>query len=102
MSLTVNAQDVTLTGVVTDVNNEPLIGVNVVQKGTTKGTITDNDGRYSFEATPNSTIVFTYIGFAKKEVVWDGKNPLNVTLSEDAELLDEVIVVGYGFRKKVI
>jgi TonB-linked SusC/RagA family outer membrane protein len=101
ISLAASAQDVMLTGVVTDVNNEPLIGVNVVQKGTTKGTITDIDGRYSFEATPNSTIVFTYIGFAKKEVVWDGRSRLNVTLSEDAELLDEVVVVGYGTQRKV-
>jgi len=67
MSLTVNAQDVTLTGVVTDVNNEPLIGVNVVQKGTTKGTITDNDGRYSFEATPNSTIVSPILVLLKRK-----------------------------------
>jgi hypothetical protein len=101
ISLAASAQDVTVTGVVTDVNNEPLIGVNVVQKGTTKGTITDIYGRYSFEATPNSTIVFTYIGFAKKEVVWDGRSRLNVTLSEDAELLDEVVVVGYGTQRKV-
>lgn len=95
-----SAQIRTLTGVVTDVNNEPLIGVNVVQKGTTNGTVTNYDGEFSFESDPNSTIVFTYIGFQEKEIVWDGRVPLNVTLIEDTELLDEVVVVGYGTQKK--
>lgn len=94
------AQDSTLSGVVTDVNNNPLIGVNVVQKGTAKGTITNYDGEFSFQAAPHSTIVFTYIGFAKQEVVWDGSSRLNITLHEDSELLEEVVVVGYGTQKK--
>jgi TonB-linked SusC/RagA family outer membrane protein len=97
---TVNAQDATLSGVVTDENKEPLLGVNVVQKGTSKGTITDNNGRFTFEAPPNSTIVFTYIGFAEQERIWDGKSILNVTLLEETELLDEVVVVGYGVMRK--
>lgn len=97
---TVNAQDTRLSGVVTDENSEPLIGVNVVQKGTSKGTITDNNGRFTFEATPNSTIVFTYIGFAEQERVWDGKSSLNIILIEEIELLDEVVVVGYGVMRK--
>lgn len=101
ISLTVSAQEATLSGVVTDVNNEPLIGVNVVQKGTSKGTVTDIDGSYSFQSTPNSTIVFTYIGFGQQEIVWDGSGKLNVILREDTELLDEVVVVGYGTSKKL-
>jgi TonB-linked SusC/RagA family outer membrane protein len=96
----VNAQDATLSGVVTDENNEPLIGVNVVQKGTVKGTITDQNGRFTFEATPNSTIVFTYIGFTEQERIWNGTSVLNITLLEESELLDEVVVVGYGVMKK--
>lgn len=88
-------------GTVVDAQGTPLIGVNVVQKGTAKGTITDVDGHYSFQATPNSTLVFTYIGFSEQQIVWDGKNPLNVTLIEDTELLDEVVVVGYGTSKKL-
>ncbi|HHV84421.1 MAG TPA: TonB-dependent receptor [Petrimonas sp.] len=96
-----HAQDATLSGVVTDVNNNPLIGVNVVQKGTAKGTITNYDGEFSFQAAPHSTIVFTYIGFAKQEVAWDGSSRLNVTLHEDSELLEEVVVVGYGTQRKV-
>lgn len=87
-------------GIVTDMQGTPLIGVNVVQKGTTNGTVTDLDGKFAFQATPNSMIVFTYIGFTKQEVAWDGKSSMNVTLSEDTELLDEVVVVGYGTQKK--
>ena len=63
VSFSLNAQNRTLSGVVTDVNNEPLIGVNVIEKGTTNGTVTNYDGEFEFEATANSTIVFTYIGF---------------------------------------
>ncbi len=100
-ALAINAQDATLSGVVRDVSNNPLIGVNVVQKGTTKGTITNHDGEFSFQATPHSTIVFTYIGFAKQEIAWDGNSRLNVTLLEDSELLEEVVVVGYGTAQKV-
>lgn len=99
--LTTNAQDATLSGTVRDVSNNPLTGVNVVQKGTAKGTITNLDGEFSFEATPHSTIVFTYIGFAKQKITWDGNSRLNVTLREDSELLEEVVVVGYGTQRKV-
>ncbi len=98
---TANAQDVTLSGVVTDTNSEPLIGVNVVEKGSTKGTVTDFDGEFSFKTAPNSTIVFSYIGFRELEVIWDGTSSLNITLHEDSELLDEIVVVGYGTAQKV-
>src|SRR5690554_6760294 len=100
VSFSLNAQNRTLSGVVTDVNNEPLIGVNVIEKGTTNGTVTNYDGEFEFEATANSTIVFTYIGFQDQEIVWDGRVPLNITLTEDTELLDEVVVVGYGTQRK--
>lgn len=99
--LSANAQDITLSGVVTDVNKEPLIGVNVVQKGTTKGTVTSYDGEFSFAATPGSTIILSYIGFQEHEVVWNGRIPLNITLHEDSELLEEFVVVGYGTQRKV-
>ncbi len=87
-------------GTVVDAQHAPLIGVNVVQKGTSNGTVTDVDGNFSFHVTPNSTIVFTYIGFTEQEVVWDGRSRLSITLSEDTELLDEVVVIGYGSVKK--
>ena len=96
----VYSQNNSLNGTVTDNSGIPLIGVNVVQKGTTKGTITNYDGEFSLEATPNSTIVFTYIGFAEQEIVWNGISPLNVVLDEDTELLNEIVVIGYGTQKK--
>lgn len=97
----IHAQDKPLKGTVTDVSGTPLIGVNVVEKGTTNGTVTNNNGEFSFIANPNATIIFSYIGFKEQEVTWNGRGNLNVTLHEDTELLDEVVVVGYGVQKKV-
>jgi len=98
--LSANAQDITLSGVVTDVNKEPLIGVNVVQKGTTKGTVTSYDGEFSFAATPGSTIILSYIGFQEHEVVWNGRIPLNITLHEDSELFGRSCRGGLWHTKK--
>ncbi|KAF5056218.1 TonB-dependent Receptor Plug Domain protein [anaerobic digester metagenome] len=95
------AQNSTLKGTVKDITGTPLIGVNVIQKGTTNGTVTDVDGNFSINVPANATIVFTYIGFSAQEVVWDGASAMNVVMHEDAELLDEVVVVGYGTQKKV-
>lgn len=78
----------------------PLAGVNVLEKGTTNGTTTDFDGKYSLEVKNGSTLVFSYIGFITQEVVYDGQMPLNISLNEDSELLGEVVVVGYGVQKK--
>ena len=95
------AQNSTLRGTVKDITGTPLIGVNVIQKGTTNGTVTDVDGNFSINVPANAAIVFTYIGFSAQEVVWDGASAMNVVMHEDAELLDEVVVVGYGIQKKV-
>lgn len=89
------------TGAVTDVNNEPLIGVNVVEKGTTNGTVTDIDGNFSLDVAGNSVIVFSYIGFTGQEVNWDGTSALKIVLHEDSEVLSELVVVGYGMQRKV-
>lgn len=94
------AQNRTVRGTVTDVNNEPLIGVNVVEKGTTNGTVTDINGNFSLSVTPNTTLVFSYVGFVSQEIVWSGTSPINVVLQDDTELLDEVVVVGYGTARK--
>lgn len=83
------SQNGTLRGKVTDVSQTPLIGVNVVEKGTTNGTITDINGNYTLSAPSGATIIFSYIGFATQEVQWDGKSVLNMILQEDTELLDE-------------
>lgn len=90
-----------LSGRVTDVQNEPLIGVNIVEKGTSNGTVTDIDGRYSLSVPADAIIVFSYIGYAVQEIPRNGRNTIEVVLGEDSELLDEVVVVGYGTQKKV-
>ncbi|WP_236977309.1 SusC/RagA family TonB-linked outer membrane protein [Membranihabitans maritimus] len=91
-----------INGTVTDQQGTPLIGVNVQVKGTNKGTATDFDGKYSLEdVNENATLVFSYIGYQTVEVPVDGRGEVSVELVSDSELLDEVVVVGYGTQKKV-
>lgn len=85
----------TVTGNVQSTSGEPLIGVNVVEKGTTNGTVTDLDGNYTLRVAKGKTLVFSYIGFLSQEVVVNGAK-VNVTLKEDTKTLDEVVVIGYG------
>ena len=93
---------ITVTGNVKDVTGEPLIGVNVLVKGTTIGGITDIDGNFSLsDVDPNATISVSYIGYKTQDIVLKGKSAVNITLSEDSESLDEVVVIGYGTQKKV-
>lgn len=84
-----------VTGTVTDKTGEPLIGVNVLEAGTTNGCITDVDGKYSLNVEKGKTLVFSFIGYTKQEVKVT-QNVVDVTMSEDTELLDEVVVIGYG------
>ena len=98
---TVFAQQKTIKGTVVDANGEPLIGVNVSVKGTTIGIITDMDGKYSLEIPANATLVFSYIGYQPQEIAAGNQSSINVTLKEDTQKLDEVVVVGYGTQKKV-
>ena len=91
-----------LKGKVTDNKGEPLIGVNVVEKETRQGTITDIDGEFSLSvSTQDAIIEFSYVGFKTVEIPLNGRTLLNLTLTEDTELLDEVVVVGYGVQKRV-
>lgn len=90
-----------VTGRVMDVNGELLIGVNVMEQGTTNGTVTDINGTYTINVTTtNPTLVFTYVGFKTREVQVGNQGILDVTLEEDIEALDEVVVVGFGTQKK--
>ncbi|MDR1202584.1 MAG: TonB-dependent receptor [Tannerellaceae bacterium] len=89
-----------LTGIVTDLHGEPIIGANVVEKGTTNGTVTDMDGKYSLDITANATLVISYIGYITKEILTDSRTNYNIELIEDSQALDEVVVVGYGTMKK--
>ena len=95
------AQQKLLKGTVVDSNGEPLIGVNVSVKGTTIGIITDMDGNYALEVPANSTLVFSYIGYRSQEIPVGNQTSVNVTLIEDTQKIDEVVVVGYGVQKKV-
>ncbi|MDO6736342.1 TonB-dependent receptor [Wenyingzhuangia sp. 2_MG-2023] len=95
-----NAQKNRVTGLVTDKNNEPLLGVNVLVKGTNKASMTDFDGMYSIQAKKGEVIEFSLIGFKTLKMKVYGNNTMNVSLEEDATELDEVIVVGYGTQKK--
>ncbi|MCD7933134.1 MAG: TonB-dependent receptor [Tannerellaceae bacterium] len=88
-------QSLTVTGVVRDNTGDLLIGVNVVEKGTTNGTITGIDGDFSLNVERGETLVFSYIGYEPQEIVVN-QNVINVTLSDDTQRLDEVVVIGYG------
>ena len=95
------AQDITVHGTVTDQTNEPLIGVTVMIDGQqTGGAVTDFDGNYSIKVSKNATLKFSYIGYQEQKVPVAGKNTINVKMKEDAELLQEVVVVGFGTQKK--
>ena len=95
------AQNITITGTVKDQSGEPLIGVNVMEKGTTNGSITDMDGKYSVSSTGKKTIlVFSYIGYISQEIPVGNRKTINVTMKEDTEELEEVVVIGYGTAKK--
>ena len=85
----------TVTGTVTDENGTPLPGTSVVEKGTTNGVQTDFDGNYTIEVASGATLVISYIGFATQEVTVDGRSSINVSMSEDTNQLDEVVVTGY-------
>lgn len=98
--LCVNAQ-IKVSGIVTDGSGEALIGVSVVQSGATKnGTVTDVNGKYSITVPENAKLSFSFVGYTPFTVAVNGKTTLNVTMHEDAQALDELVVVGYGTMKK--
>lgn len=96
----VSAQTKTLTGTVKDANQEPLIGVSIVEKGTSNGTITDLDGNFSIKVNPKSSLVFSYVGYAPQTIVVGSQDHINVVMREDNKELEELVVVGYGVQKK--
>ncbi len=87
-------------GTILDATGMPVIGANVMVKGTTNGTITDMDGKFSLEVDKNAILVVSYIGYANQEIKVGNQNTLSITMKEDAEALDELVVVGYGTVKK--
>jgi len=85
----------TVTGVVSDTSG-PVPGANVLVKGTTTGTVTDFDGHYSIDVNSGDVLVFSFVGYLTQEIIYIGQSTIDVLLQEDAALLDEVVIIGYG------
>jgi TonB-linked SusC/RagA family outer membrane protein len=102
ITLSVFSQNIQLQGVVVGQGNEPLPGVNVVVKGTTNGTITNNEGQFSINVPSTGILVISYVGYKTQEVPVNGKNYLHIVLEENLQSLDEVVVIGYGVQKKSV
>jgi len=100
-TITLNQQQVrNVNGTVLDNYGEPVIGANVIVKGTTNGTITDFDGNFSLEVPMNAVLSVSYIGYIPQEVVYTGQTTLNITLIEDTQALDEVVVTALGIKRE--
>jgi len=99
VGFTASAQTSKATGTVTDENGEPMVGVSVVEKGSKTGVTTDLDGKFTIQAKPGSTIVFSYVGYSPKEVKFKG-TAINVQLLPNAEVLSDVVVVGYATQRR--
>jgi len=89
-----------VSGTISDSDNASVIGVNVLVQGTTRGTVSDIDGAYSLEALPGEVLLYSYLGYTTQAVTVGDQNTINITLLEDSKQLDEVVIVGYGTRKK--
>ena len=89
-----------ITGQVIDENKEPMIGVSILIVGTSTGTVTDFDGNFKLTVGPKAVLQISYIGYKTQEIPVANKTKLNITMEEDTEVLDEVVVVGYGAQKK--
>ncbi|MDE6058018.1 MAG: carboxypeptidase-like regulatory domain-containing protein, partial [Muribaculaceae bacterium] len=101
MAIPAFAQNIDVSGTVVDKDGEPLIGATVMIVGSSKGTATDLDGNYTLkDVNPKARIIFSYIGYNSLEEQVDGRTTINVVLTDNAELLEEVVVVGYGVMKR--
>ncbi|NLZ95173.1 MAG: SusC/RagA family TonB-linked outer membrane protein, partial [Bacteroidales bacterium] len=96
------AKEVAVKGVVTDRDGIPVIGANISIPGTTTGTITDVDGQYNLSVPRGSVLRFSYIGYNNQDIRITNQTTVNVVMIEDVEMLDELVVVGYGVQKKSV
>lgn len=94
------AQEITVKGIITDEKGVPILGVNITEKGTSKGVVSDFDGRYEIRIPYSATLVYSYIGFIKQEIQVSGKSTINIKMSENLETLDEVVLIGYGEARR--
>lgn len=99
-SVGLNAQTITVSGVVSDPSGEPLIGASILAQGTTVGTSTNIDGEYTINVAPDATLVVSYVGYDTQNVPVDGRTSINVTMQENSVMLNEVVAIGYGTVKK--
>ena len=90
----------TVSGLVKDANGEPIIGANIVEKGTTNGTITDIDGKYTLSVSEGATLMVSYIGYNPQEIKVGKESDIMIVMTEDTQALEEVVVVGFGTQKK--
>lgn len=96
----IQQQDKKITGTITDEKGEPIIGANVVEKGTTNGTVTDIDGKFTLSVADNAEIQISYIGYVVKDIPVKNQTSFSIALQEDSQNLDEVVIVGYGTMRK--
>ena len=95
-----NAQTAKITGNVVDEKGEAIIGATVIEKGTHNGATTDSYGNFTINISPDAILDFSCIGYVKQEIKLNGQTKLKIVLQEDAELLDDVVVIGYGTARK--
>jgi len=100
-NIAIFAQNTTLTGtVVSETDNLPISGVNIIVKNTNRGTTTDFDGKYQIQLAKGDVLQISFLGFVTKVVTFDNQKTLNISLAEDLAKLDEVVVTGYGSVKR--
>ena len=100
VSIWVSAQNRTVSGTVTDTNQEPMIGVSILDKGTTNGVVTDLDGKFTLTVSSQSILQISYVGYTAQEIAVGNRTDFTIVLQEDNQALTEVVVVGYGTQKK--
>lgn len=99
-AMVIHAQNQAFTGTVVDTNGEPIIGASVMEKGSSRGAVTDLDGKFTFQGSRGATLVISYVGFTTQEMA--GGQNMHVVLKDNQELLNEVVVIGYGVQKKSV
>lgn len=100
ISLGISSQNISVKGNVIGPDNQPIIGANIIEKGTSNGTVTDYDGNFVLNVGENAILRVSYIGYLDQEVATQGEDMLRIVLSEDTKALDELVVIGYGTQKK--
>jgi len=100
LSINVTAQTVTVTGTVKDFSGEPVIGANVVEKGTTNGTSTNVDGKFTLSVREQAVLTISYVGYVTQDITVGSKRAFDIVMLEDSQLMEEVVVIGYGTQKK--